>query len=340
MSEQSHPPFNGKLFTALTLCSCMVGLKAEGPLSPKQAIIDSIYTADPSAHVFNGKIYLYPSHDVDTGLPPDNIGSQYDMRDYRVLSLDFSGKTVTDHGEALHLRDVPWASKQLWAPDAACKDGRYFLYFPAKDKQGVFRIGVATSDSPSGPFVAQKDPIKGSFSIDPASFMDDDGQAYLYFGGLWGGQLERHCQAKGDQAIWPRVAKLSPTMLEFAESPRELVILDESGKPLRASDSQKRFFEAAWMHKYRGRYYFSYSTGDTHRLVYAVADNPYGPFSYRGLILNPVKGWTTHHSILEYKGTWYLFYHDASLSGRDHLRCVKYQELRYDDKGDIVPMNG
>ncbi len=110
------------------------------------------------------------------------------MTDYHVLSMKEVGGLVTDHGVVLALEDIPWAGKQLWAPDAATKNGKYYLYYPARNKEGVFQIGVATSDVPEGPFKPEPTPIEGSFSIDPASFVDEDGEAYLYFGGIWGGQ--------------------------------------------------------------------------------------------------------------------------------------------------------
>jgi hypothetical protein len=103
-----------------------------------------------------------------------------------------------------------------------------------------------------------------------------------------------------------------------------------------AGDHDRRFFEASWMHKYKNKYYFSYSTGDTHFICFATGDSPYGPFIYQGRILNPVVGWTTHHSICSFKGKWYLFYHDSSLSeGVTHLRSVKMTELSYDENGKI-----
>lgn len=129
-------------------------------------------------------------------------------------------------------------------------------------------------------------------------------------------------------------------MLEFAEAPRAVLILDENGEPLKASDPH-RFFEASWMHKYKGKYYLSYSTGDTHFLCYAIGDNPYGPFTYQGVILTPVVGWTTHHSIVEYKGKWYLFHHDCVPSGgKTWLRSLKVVELEYDDNGKIITIDG
>jgi hypothetical protein len=309
-------------------------------------LITHLYTADPSAHVYDGKLFIYPSHDRETSIHDNDLGDQYDMVDYHVFSMEDIGGKVVDHGVVLALADVPWASKQLWAPDAAYRNNRYYLYFPARDQDGVFRIGVAVSDKPAGPFRAEPEPIKGSFSIDPCSFVDTDGSAYLYFGGLWGGQLQNWrgtgFDPDGEEpagpapALCPRVARLTPDMTSFAGAVREIQILDEHGSPLRADDHERRFFEAAWMHKRDGVYYFSYSTGNTHYLAYATGDNPCGPFTYAGRLLEPVVGWTTHHSILEFKGRWYLFHHDSSLSGgKNHLRCVKVKEIEYDDDGKM-----
>ena len=316
-------------------------------------LLKHIYIADPSAHSFDNRIYVYPSHDRETPIPDDDHGSQYDMVDYHVVSMSDVGSTdVTDHGVALSLEQIPWASKQLWAPDAAFANGKYYLYFPARNKNGQFQIGVAESDKPEGPFRPDPEPIKGSFSIDPASFVDDDGSAYLYFGGIWGGQLQ--CYQEGDRktynsaayepqepsgtgsAIFPRVAKLSKDMHAFEEQGvQELQILaPETGKPIEANDHERRFFEASWLHKKGGTYYFSYSTGDTHFIAYATSKSPLGPFTYKGRLLEPVIGWTTHHSIVEHHGRWWLFYHDSSLSGGvNHLRSAKAREIVFDEEG-------
>ena len=313
-----------------------------------QPLVKDIFTADPSAHAWNGKIYVYPSHDIDGPTPEDDLGSHFEMRDYRILSMDRVGGPVTVGPVALDVKDVPWADKQMWAPDAAYRNGTYYLYFPAKDRTGAFRIGVATSKQPAGPFEARPEPIKGSFSIDPAVFVDDDGGSYMYFGGLSGGQLQKNVggvydpngpsgdpRAADQQAFMPQVAKLRGDMLEFAERPREALIVDETGKPLLSGDGDRRFFEPSWMHKYRGKYYFSYSTGGSHFIVYAVGSSPYGPFTYKSKILLPVDGWTTHHSIVEHKGRWWLFYADTQLSGKTWLRNVKATELFYNRDGTI-----
>lgn len=307
--------------------------------------------ADPSAHIFNGKIYIYPSHDIDAGIPENDNGDHFDMRDYHAYSMKDIDSEAIDHGVILAVKDIPWAGRQLWDSDVAFKDGKYYLYFSLKDKNDVFHIGVAVSDKPEGPFLPQDAPIKGSYSIDPCVFRDDDGSHYMYFGGLWGGQLQRYrdnkaiecgCEpADHEPALPARVAKLRADMLEFAEEPKPVVILDEKGNPIKAADHDRRFFEASWMHKYKGKYYFSYSTGNTHKLCYAIGDHPYGPFTYKGVILTPVVGWTTHHSILEFKGKWSLFHHDSVPSGgKTWLRSMKVVEMEYHIDGTIKTIEG
>jgi len=314
-------------------------------------LVKDLYTADPSAHVFNGKIYIYPSHDIESGISENDNGDHFDMRDYHVFSMDNIDSKVTDHGVVLDVKNIPWAGRQLWAPDAAYKNGKYYLYFPLKDKNDIFRIGVAVSENPEGPFVPQDNPIKGSFSIDPAVLEDNETDFYIYFGGLWGGQLQRYRENKAielpaepandEPALCPRVAKLSENMLEFAEEPHDVLILDENGEQLKAGDHNRRYFEGPWMHKYNGKYYFSYSTGNTHLLSYAIGDNPYGPFTYAGVILTPVVGWTTHHSIVEFEGKWYLFHHDSVPSGgKTWLRSIKVVELEYNEDGTIKTIDG
>lgn len=313
----------------------------------RKPLVTDIYTADPSAHVFNGKIYIYPSHDIDHTVQDSKDGDVYMMEDYHVLSMDDIDAPCVDNGEALHMKDVPWVSKQMWAPDLAYKNGRYYLIFPARDKEGIFRIGMASGDSPTGPFVPEPDYIKGTFSIDPAVFVDDDGKVYLYCGGLWGGQLEKWSTGRFDPdgtepaadapAVGPVCAVMKDNMKELEGEPVHLRIVDENGDDIKAGDEDRRYFEGPWMHKYNGTYYLSYSTGTTHYIVYATSNSPMGPFTYRGRILEPVIGWTTHHSIIEYKDKWYLFYHDSELSGgQNHLRCVKFTELKYNEDGTIV----
>lgn len=313
-------------------------------------LVPGDYMADPAVHVFNGKLFIYPSHDWESGIPENDNGDHFNMKDYHVFSMDEIDGEVTDHGVILEVKDIPWAGRQLWDCDVACKNGKYYLYFPLKDKTDIFRIGVAIGDRPEGPFIPLPDPIRGSYSIDPA-ILEEKGNYYMYFGGLWGGQLQRYRNNKAlecailpqgeEPALCGKVVKLSDNMLEFAEEPRDVVILDENGKPLTAGDNKRRFFEASWVHKYKGKYYYSYSTGDTHLLCYAIGDNPYGPFTYQGVILTPVVGWTTHHAIVEFKGKWYLFHHDCVPSkGKTWLRSLKVVELEYLPDGSIKTIAG
>ena len=312
----------------------------------RKPLVKNIYTADPSAHVFDGKIYIYPSHDVERDVPDDDNGDQYMMEDYHILSMDSLDSECVDNGCALHQDDVTWVKNQMWAPDAICKNGRYYLVFPAKDKDGIFHLGVAESDSPVGPFKPQENYIEGSYSIDPGLLQDDDGKVYVYYGGLWGGQLEMwqsgsfnpdEKRPEGDEpALGPMFAQFSENMDSFVTTPKHITILDENGEPLKAKDEARRYFEGPWMHKHHGKYYLSYSTGTTHYICYAEADKPEGPFTYKGRIMEPVLGWTTHHSIVNIDGDWYLFYHDCELSGGvTHERCVKYTKLDIDENGNI-----
>ena len=312
----------------------------------REPLVTHMFTADPSAHVFDGKIYIYPSHDIPHNGEDNDNGDEYQMRDYHVLSMESLDSECVDNGLALSEKDVPWVSEQMWAPDAAYKNGKYYLYFPARDKEGNFRLGVAESDSPVGPFTPDDNYIPGSYSIDPAVMVEGD-EAYIYYGGLWGGQLEKWQTGEfvpdavgpsGDEpALGPMFAVLSEDMKSFKSTPQMLRILDENGEPIKAGDEERRYFEAPWLHKYNGKYYLSYSTGTTHYIVYATSDSPVGPFTYGGRIMEPVIGWTTHHSIVEIGGKWYLFYHDCEMSGGiNHRRTVKFTELKYNEDGRIV----
>jgi hypothetical protein len=174
----------------------------------------------------------------------------------------------------------------------------------------------------------------------------------MYFGGIWGGQLQRWITGKYDAtgsktdskqedapAINCKVVLLNPDMKNFDGKVKDVVIVDSVGKPLLTKDHNRRFFEGSWMHKYDGKYYFTYSTGDTHFLCYATGSSPLGPFTYKGIFMTPVQGWTTHHSIVEIKGKWYIFYHDTELSGKTHLRNIKVTELHHNADGSIKLIN-
>ncbi|MGM9687034.1 MAG: family 43 glycosylhydrolase, partial [Bacteroidaceae bacterium] len=151
----------------------------------KKYLVPDDFMADPSTHVFNGKLYIYPSHDWESGVPENDNGDHFNMKDYHVFSTDDieavarGEKKLEDHGVVLKVEDIPWAGRQLWDCDVQEKYGKYYMYFPLKDQNDIFRFGVAVADKPEGPFIPQPAPMKGSYSIDAAALKDDDGKYYF-----------------------------------------------------------------------------------------------------------------------------------------------------------------
>jgi hypothetical protein len=274
------------------------------------------FTADPSARVFEGRVYVYPSHDIrkDTGF----FATWFCMEDYHIYSSE-NLTEWTDHGMFLHQRDVPWIDTttfSMWAPDCIEKDGKYYFYFPStaidKSEGRGRRVGVAVADSPTGPFVPQPEPMKGVFGIDPNPFIDRDGQAYLYWGG-------------GEKLY---MAKLKANMLELETEPQVVMELPP------------KFKEGPYVFERNGIYYFTFPhvPKTTERLVYAIGDNPMGPFEFKGLIMaeSPIGCWTNHHSIIEYNEQWYLFYHHNDLSPNfDKNRSIRVDSLFFNADGTI-----
>jgi len=259
------------------------------------------FQADPSARVFNGRLDVYPSHDIAGN-------KDWDMVDWHVFSTD-DMVHWTDHGTIFSLKDITWADKHAWAPDCIERNGKYFFYFPADDQ-----IGVAVSGSPTGPFKdALGKPLVGRNeapvrSIDPNIFIDDDGQAYLYFGN------------GRDQVA---VVKLKQDMIT-RDGPIQML-------------NVKNYHEGIWVHKRKGLYYFSYPSyvGDkvANLMEYSVAKSPLGPFEYKGVILDN-RSRNVHGSIVEFKGKWWLFYHVAGPSPYERRVCVA--PLHYKKDGSIA----
>lgn len=246
---------------------------------------------DPDVQVWDGVVYVYTSQ--DRNVDSTKHKAHYDAMDgYHV----FSSKDMVnwiDHGEIFHSSDVKWSWDKggfLWAPGSARKNGKYYLYFPIKNKAGQWCIGVAVGDSPFGPFKDSGAPIAGLTDIDPKVFIDDDGEAYIY----------------NSPAV---VAKLKPNMIELAEPARKIQYASEEIM----SNDTLGFDEAPYMHKKDGKYYYSYSNyhNRTYQGFYAIGDNPYGPFEWKGALAPRPEGAQDHHSIVEFKGQWYYFYHIA-----------------------------
>jgi len=284
------------IFSLFALVSCLASAvaQAQKPIFPE-------YAADPSARVFHGKLYLYPSHDLAGN-------KNWDMFDFHVYSTE-DLKKWTDHGVIFSLKDITWADKQAWAPDCIERNGKYYLYFAAEGQ-----IGVAVSDRPTGPFKdALGKPLinrkeEGIYCIDPCIFLDDDGQAYLYFGN---GHLG--------------VVKLKNDMTT-RDGPIQILKMPE-------------YHEGIWVHKRNGIYYASYPSGrgdkTANLLEYSMAKSPLGPFDHKGVILDN-RSRNVHGSITEFKGKWYLFYHVAGPSPYERLVCM--EPISYNEDGTIKPM--
>ena len=318
----TNPNMNKTLLSTFGLCLAATAVMAQNP------IIRDQFTADPTARVFNNKVYLYPSHDIK---PP--VGQRQDwfcMEDYHVFSSE-NLTDWTDHGVIVTQNKVPWVrpdSYSMWAPDCVEKNGKYYFYFPSTPAGGMrgFGVGVAVADRPEGPFVCEPEPIKGVNGIDPCVLLASDGNAYIFWGN-------------------GRCAKLKPNMKELADdNPKSTVKFGNrememtgvnclEGLPNRQAEGPFAFEANGW-------YYLTYPyvRENTEVLGYAMSKNPMGPYEYKGLIMaeQPNGCWTNHHSIINYKGQWYLFYHHNYFSPNDDKRrsaCI--EKLFFNADGTI-----
>lgn len=303
--------------------------KAQNP------VIRNQYTADPTARVFNDKVYLYPSHDI---IPPD--GQRQDwfcMADYHVFSSE-NLTDWTDHGVIVSQESVPWGKADgysMWAPDCVQKDGKYYFYFPngSKNARG-FAVGVAVSDSPEGPFVLEPEPIKGVVGIDPCVLIDDDGQAYLY----WSGMGIRGARLKANMLELD--GELQEVRMPRREGMPEMPPMKVGGQSMEGLP--EGFKEGPFAFKRDGLYYLTFpwvrKEGGTETLAYAMSQSPLGPWDFKGIIMaeHANRCWTNHHSLMEYKGQWYLFYHTNFFSpGDDKRRSVCIEKLAFNADGTI-----
>jgi hypothetical protein len=299
------------------LLAAVVGglLQSTASFATNPFVMDQ-FTADPTARVFEGKVYVYPSHDIRE--PPGYKGrpNWFVMEDYHVFSSE-NLNDWKDHGVILTRSDVAWADQSayaMWAPDCVFKDGKYYFYFPAMAKDGGgMRIGVAISDTPYGPFKPQAAPMEGVRGIDPGIFIDKDGSAYM----SWGFK---------DNLF---IAKLKPNMLDIEGEPQAIDNLPKKGLQ-----------EGPFQFERNGVYYLTYphKANNVERLEYATSPTPLGPFTWAGVFLDesPSGCWTVHQSVVEYKGQWYLFYHDRDLSPDfDKRRAIRADKLYFNADGSI-----
>lgn len=315
MKKQIHKTFIHCIKTlAVTLCLTGIGQQ----LSAQNPIVRNQYSADPTARVFGDRVYVYPSHDILAQPGKGRVG-WFCMEDYHVFS-SANLTDWTDHGMIVSQTTVPWANPtgySMWAPDCIERNGKYYFYFPTLPKDTAlygrsFGIGVAVSDKPTGPFMPEPAPIKGVKGIDPNVFIDKDGQAYLYW-------------SQGN--IY--VAKLKENMKELASEVVTIPNLPTKGLK-----------EGPFVFERNGLYYltFPHVENKTERLEYAIGDNPMGPFKMTGVIMDesPTGCWTNHHSILQYKKQWYLFYHHNDYSPKfDKARSIRLDSLSFNADGTI-----
>jgi len=292
------------LIFSATLILSITGCFAQNPF------VTSIYTADPSAHVWaDGRLYIYPSRDID---PPKGCDLMDRYHAYSTVDM----VNWRDEGEILNSSQVSWGRKEggfMWAPDCAYKNGTYYFYFPhpsGTEWNRTWKIGVATSDKPTSDFksVGYFKRLSENAMIDPAVFTDADGQAYMYYGG--GGV----CQG----------GKLKVNMVEMDGDMKNMEGLSD-------------FHEATWVFKRNGIYYLTYADNNpkVNQLRYATSSNPLGPWKYGGVYLKPTGCGTSHGSVVEYKGKWFAFYHNQSVSGRGNLRSVCVDLLNFNTDGTI-----
>ena len=310
-----------KHLIAVFLMGVPLALTAQNP------VIRNQFSADPTARVFNNKVYLYPSHDIK---PP--VGQRQDwfcMEDYHVFSSE-NLTDWTDHGMIVTQNKVPWVrpnSYSMWAPDCVYRNGKYYFYFPSSPNAGGgFAVGVAIADSPEGPFIPEPEPIKGINGIDPCVLQASDGNAYIFWGNGMCAKLKENMKELADDN--PKSTR------KFGDREFEMVGVNcLQGLPNRQAEGPFAF-------EYNGNYYLTYPyvREKTEVLGYAMSKNPMGPYEYKGLIMaEHANGcWTNHHSIINYKGQWYLFYHHNDFSpSDDKRRSVCIDKLTFNADGTI-----
>ena len=321
-----------KSFLFMLSCTyCLTYAQSNGDVKEKSGnpLFEGWY-ADPEGAVFGDEYWIYPTYSAD-----------FDEQTYMDAFSSSDLVHWTKHPRVLSNENVSWVKRALWAPAVIQANEKYYFFFGANDIKNNEQeggIGVAIADNPAGPFkdalgkplVSRSSPgiVAPRDFIDPNVFIDNDGTAYLLV---------------GQNAL--NIIRLNEDMISYDNKP--VVLNNTTDLPY--------FFEGIWMHKYDGKYYLSYSTGPNitgkaPQIAYATADSIYGPYTYRGIILNEVSSHTNHHSIVEYKDRWFLFFHTSDLA-LSHIpanseerkyvqwrRSVHVAELHYKPDGTICPI--
>ena len=298
-------------------------LGASNNLQAQNPIIQTSYTADPAPMIYNGTVYLYTSHDEDT-----TVRNFFTMNDWRCYSSN-DMVNWTDHGAVLSYQTFSWARGDAWAGQCIYRNGKFYFYLPVNQKNGGNAIGVAVSDSPTGPFkdVLGKPLLVGYGYIDPTVFIDNDGQAYLYW---------------GNPNLWH--VKLNEDMISYDQK-MGVVKEDLNDKNFgyrgkKINNRTADYEEGPWLFKRKSKYYMLYPAGGIpEHLAYSISDSPLGPWVYRDTIMHVIKNlgaFTNHPGYIEFKGQPYLFYHNAALpGGTGFKRSVCIEPFQFNADGSI-----
>ena len=304
-----------KVFAASLFLTTVLVAFAQNP------IVQTQYTADPAPMVYNGKVYLYTSHDEDNS-------TWFVMNDWKLYTTE-DMVNWTDHGAVASYKVFSWAKGDAWAIQCIERNGKFYLYAPVTSKENNKpAIGVAVADSPFGPFI---DPLGKPLAqlnfgdIDPTVFVDDDKQAYLY----WGNPLLKY-------------VKLNEDMISFNGEINKVPMVEASfGKREGNTERPTLYEEGPWLYKRNNLYYLLWAGGPLpEHIGYSTSKSPLGPWKYEGTIM-PAEGgsFTNHPGLVDYKGKTYFFYHNGALpKGGGFNRSVAVDELEFNKDGTIKPL--
>ncbi|WP_335987540.1 glycoside hydrolase family 43 protein [Glycomyces sp. MUSA5-2] len=304
-------------WSAILVC---IAALVPGTARADNPIVQHLYTADPAPLVYNGRVYLYTGHDEDGA-------TYFDMREWRVFS---SSDMVnwTDHGTPMNLDTFAWADENAWAGHVAQRGGKFYWYVPVRNAAtGRMAIGVAVADSPTGPFRdALGRPLVENGEIDPAIFIDDNGQAYMYW---------------GNPNLW--YVRLNTDMISFSGAPTQIPLTTAGFGTRTGNPSRPTLYEEApWVYKRNGQYYMIFAAECCSEFIaYSTAPSPTGPWTYRGTVM-PRQGssFTNHPGIVDFNGSSYFFYHNGALpGGGGFARSVAVERFSYNANGTIPTIN-
>ena len=292
-------------------------------VNAQNPIIQTNYTADPAPMVHDGTVYLYTSHDEDS-----TIRNFFTMNDWLCYSTT-DMVNWTDHGAVLHYTDFEWSRGDAWAGHCIYRNGKYYYYVPVNQKGGGNAIGVAVADSPTGPFkdALGKPMLKGFGYIDPAIFIDEDGQAYMYW---------------GNPNLW--YVKLNEDMISYDETVGvvQVPFTDESFgfRKVKKDNRVADYEEGPWMYKRNDLYYLLYPAGGVpEHLAYSTGKSATGPWVYQDTIMHVIQdkgAFTNHPGLIDFKGNTYLFYHNGALPGGGGFkRSVCVEQIEFNSDGTI-----